>query len=249
MEAMSGFDPVSDRNGFAVAYPTALNNDEDHTLWHSYFNGFTFRDLPDDENFIRRLIQTLQAGLKPDPRRIYVAGFSSGGFMASRIGNQTADVVAAIGVVSGSLAVIPEGMPSVVPPPSGPVSVVAIHGGQDQAIAYCGAVKNGTRLLSQDEAFDYWSGRGRNSCAKVTPSAPLCIAGQVNESVATKQATACRAGTEVKIYRVNRGEHVWNEKIAKRPGSQVYNPDLPTDEISTAELLWHFFQSHPRHPE
>jgi polyhydroxybutyrate depolymerase len=243
MEKMSGFDPLADQNGFAVAFPSALDNNTDHSVWNVYFNSHTFSPPPDDVAFLRQLIQTLREQLRVDPNRIYIVGFSNGGYMAHRAGVELSDLVAAIGVVDGSLYVIPPGQNSIVPQPHSPVSAVIVHGTDDQPVKYCGAVTNGATTASQDQSFEFWS--GANGCESVTSAAPLCITGQVNASVPAKRANACRRGSAVEIYPIIHGQHVWYDRLNNLPGPEPYNSAL-TEPQSTAQLLWHFFETHPR---
>lgn len=243
MEKMSGFDAVADRKGFVVAYPSALDNNTGHSVWNVYFNASTFAQAPDDTGFLRQLIGDLQAKLRVDPKRVYVAGFSNGGYMAHRAGVELSDLVAAVAIVDGSLYVLPAGNNSSVPQPRFPLSVVLVHGTDDQPVKYCGAVTNGNVTASQDQSFNFWS--KANGCSNVLPPKPLCVAGQVNDSVAKKRATTCRLGTEVEIYRIVHGQHVWYDRLNNLPGADPYNADLG-EPLSTAELLWRFFESHPR---
>jgi polyhydroxybutyrate depolymerase len=99
MEIGTGFSKLADQSGFAVAYPDGLLGSSDgQTDWAYFFNDFT-----DDVGFFRQLINALQASLRPDPKRIYVTGLSSGALMSHRLGVQLSDLVAAIGVVEGAL--------------------------------------------------------------------------------------------------------------------------------------------------
>jgi poly(3-hydroxybutyrate) depolymerase len=112
----SGLNFESDQKGFAVAYPYALvSPGAGITEWNEFFNHSFGTNAPDDVGFIRTLIQSLRSELNPDPRRIFVTGLSNGGFMAHRVAVQLSDLVAAIGVVEGTL--VSPGDPANVPPP------------------------------------------------------------------------------------------------------------------------------------
>jgi poly(3-hydroxybutyrate) depolymerase len=83
MQSMSELSNKADQAGFAVAYPDALKSNQGHTLWSVFYNNFAFNGTPpDDVAFLRQLINTLQANIHSDPKKIYVAGFSVGGYMA-----------------------------------------------------------------------------------------------------------------------------------------------------------------------
>ncbi len=148
MESLTGFSALADQDGFAVAYPDGLvDASTGQTDWAYFFNDFN-----DDVAFFRQLINTLQASVGPDPKKIYVTGHSAGGFMAHRLGVQLSDSVAAIGVVEGAIS--SNGNPPRVPSAVGPVSVLILHGDQDNTVLYCGS-----RLdSSQEDSFNYWAG-------------------------------------------------------------------------------------------
>src|SRR5580700_3035325 len=118
MEIGTGFSTLADQAGFAVVYPDGLlESSGGQTNWAYFFNDFN-----DDIAFFRQLINTLQASVGPDPKRIYVTGLSSGALMSHRLGGQLSDRLAAIGVVEGALFL--KGDPPPVPSTLGPVSAL-----------------------------------------------------------------------------------------------------------------------------
>jgi polyhydroxybutyrate depolymerase len=157
METGAQLDNKADQAGFAVAYPDELiNPGEGSTNWAFFFNDFN-----DDVGFLRQFISTLQADLHPDPKRIYVTGGSSGAAMSHRVGVQLSDLVAAIGVVEGTLDAVSPGDTQMhsVPAAVAPVSVLIFHGDQDAKVPYCGGVQpGGATVASQETTFNYWVG-------------------------------------------------------------------------------------------
>jgi poly(3-hydroxybutyrate) depolymerase len=89
-QRITQMDKVADREKFIVVYPSALNKS-----WN--MNG------GDDLTFLRALIDTVDARYHIDRNRVYVSGFSQGGFMSFLMGCKYSDVVAAIAPVSGML--------------------------------------------------------------------------------------------------------------------------------------------------
>jgi hypothetical protein len=103
-----------------------------------FYNDFAFTGTPpDDVGFLRALINTLQSNLEPDPKNIYVTGFSVGGYMAHRAGVQLSGLVAAVGVVEETLYAIAPDDTRTVPAAPAPVSVLIFHRDEDSAINYC----------------------------------------------------------------------------------------------------------------
>jgi polyhydroxybutyrate depolymerase len=232
----------ADEVGFAVAYPYALlSPGAGITEWNEFFNNSFGSNPPDDVGFIRQLITTLQSSLNPDPKQIFVTGLSNGGFMAHRVGIQISDLVAAIGVVEGT--VVSPGLIANVPPPLGPVSVLMFHGDQDPTVLYCG----GPVVSSQEQNFNYWTGPAANNCGSFDTTAPLCDAQGNITSVFEKDATGCNGGTEVKFYKLEGGVHEWYTIPMDIPGQVPYNPDFnSTTGVTTDDILWNYFSSHPK---
>ncbi|MEO8258884.1 MAG: PHB depolymerase family esterase [Acidobacteriota bacterium] len=111
---MSGWRQKATQEGFIAIFPTAvehfvLETQRFSTRWNNY-------SLPgeidpnrrpagypaaspwpaDDVQFIRQIGQDAIQQLQTDPRRVYVAGFSSGGAMCARLGIEASDVIAAV---------------------------------------------------------------------------------------------------------------------------------------------------------
>ena len=180
----------------------------------------------------------LQAQLHPDPRRIYVTGFSNGGFMAHRAGIELSDAVAAIAAVEGSVASA-ESIQNV-PAPLRPVSVLMLHGDRDPAVAYC----DGQTYASQEQSFNYWS--AANRCSTTDRAASLCNAQGIT-SVAEKDASGCARGTEVKFYKLLGGQHDWYTIPMNAPASLPFNPNFDARSgVTTNDIVWNFLAAHPK---
>lgn len=110
----SGWREKATQEGFVAVFPTAvehfvLEHQRFSTRWNNY-------ELPmeidlnqrpagypssapwpaDDVTFIRRISGDVRQQLSTDPRRMFVAGFSSGGGMCARIGVEASDLIAAV---------------------------------------------------------------------------------------------------------------------------------------------------------
>ena len=245
-ETGTQLDAKSDQVGFAVAYPDELiDSSQGGTNWAFFFDDFT-----DDIGFLRQLITTLQASVHPDPKKIYVTGGSSGAAMSHRVGVQLSDLVAAIGVVEGSLDAVSAGdtQTHVVPPAMAPVSVLIFHGDQDAKVPYCGGVQTGgATVASQDQAFNYWVGSMANNCSTIDTAAPLCDASGGISQVVEKDGTGCKSNVEVKFYRLIGGAHQWYLTPMNVAGQIPYNPYLNSiSGTTTNDILWNFFAAHPK---
>jgi polyhydroxybutyrate depolymerase len=232
---------TADADGFAVAYPEAFEAPRNGNLrqWNFYFNGAQSPTdtSPDDVSFIRQLITTLQPTLKADPKKIYVEGISAGGLMASRVGVELSDLVAAIGVLSGAVD-IKEGSNEVVPAAVGPVSVLMLHADMDTTVPYCGDSSN----ASQDATFNYWV--AADATLNVDTAASLCDAIGRPTAVNEKDATGGLLNTEVKFYRLIGADHF---AVYSNTDLSPYNPNFnATTGTLSNDIVWNFFAAHPK---
>ncbi len=85
---MCRFDEVADKEGFIVVYPNSIDRS-----WNIGSDS--------DVNFILELIDTVDARHGVDRNRVYVCGFSQGGFFTFSLGCTHSDVFAAIAPVAG----------------------------------------------------------------------------------------------------------------------------------------------------
>ena len=151
------------------------------------------------------------------------------------------DIVAAIGVVEGT--VVSPGSVSALPNPAHPVSVLMLHGDQDPTVPCCSAAP----VASQEESFNYWSGPRANSCTTFDTSQPICDAQLQQTAISEKDASGCAGNAEVKFYRLQGGVHLWYTVPMNVAGQTPYNPTLTaTTGVTTNDILWNFFASHPK---
>jgi hypothetical protein len=117
----SGWREKATQEGFVAIFPTAvehfvLDKQRFKTRWNSY--GLAVEIDPnerpagypatspwpaDDVKFIRQIGDDVIQQLSTDPRRLYAAGFSSGGGMCARLGVEASDLIAAVGCHASGL--------------------------------------------------------------------------------------------------------------------------------------------------
>ncbi|WP_067481321.1 alpha/beta hydrolase family esterase [Actinomadura hibisca] len=210
----SGLDGVADRNGFLVAYPNGFLGS-----WNAGGCCFLARLAGiDDVGFLDRLIASLVRSGQADPRRIYLTGFSNGGGMAYRYACERSGTVAAVGVVSGSLATPCK--------PAKPISVIAFHGTADFSVPYQGGGNldwdNKNPFPSVAQVMDFWLG--------VNLLKPL------RDIVLDARDTLCRASpparTTVTLCTITDGGHEWPRGTGKG--------------VDASPVIWDFFARHPK---
>jgi uncharacterized protein (TIGR03437 family) len=243
MDSWTQMDDKADEAGFALACPQSMVDEWGRTQWDYFYYPYWAGPTPDDTGFLQQLIDTLQATVHPDPKRIYLTGHSAGAFMSYRAAIELSSRVAAMASVSGTIFGTPFTDQRVAPPAGGPVSVLILHGDVDPAVPYCG-VSPDFRYASQDQSFDYWA--ANNGCATLDATARLCSY-LAPSAVAGKRATNCLSNTEVRIYKLIGGVHTWYTQPMDDPNQVPYNPDLNgTLGVTTNDLIWNFFAAHPK---
>jgi polyhydroxybutyrate depolymerase len=132
---VSGFESLADEVGFIVATPNGSGRLGDVILtWNGgTCCGYAVANNVDDVGFARALVADVQTVARIDMKRIYSTGLSNGGIMSYRLACEAADLIAAIGPVSGTQNITPC-------KPSEPVSVIDFHGSADQHLPYNGGV-------------------------------------------------------------------------------------------------------------
>ena len=184
---------------------------------------------PDDSGFLRQMITTLIAQYNADPKRVFVAGFSSGGLMAERVGVELSDIVAAISPIAGQIAgqhVPPVELPGT---PAAPISVQEWHGTADTGMPPCNGafVKFSSykiALATVDQTFNYWT--QQNACTQLETTQTLCTNGAATPGLAGNDATACTNNVEVQF--------VWEQGV-----------NHSNDPANNA-TRWQFFAAHPK---
>ena len=206
-----------------------------------------------DQQFLIALIGHLENTLCVDSRRVYVAGYSNGAFMASALACSDASKIAAVATVAGIEATSECH-------PSRRVPVIAFHGTADPFVPYGGGIGpaakklpapngNGTIGSHLNSKIDQgiqqndlpipveearWA--ARNGCSKSPKTSTVA-------SDVTLIAYSCPHNAAVELYRENGDGHIWAGSeamvaIASFVGETTFS-------ISANQLIWNFFESHP----
>jgi polyhydroxybutyrate depolymerase len=217
----SGLPVKAEEEGFIVVTPQGTGA-EPHWNFTTVEAG-----VPNDVAFISDLLDTLESELCIDPSRVYAAGISNGAAMTVTLGCFLSDRIAAIAPVAG-LFFFP-GCPSI-----RPVSVIAFNGTDDKLVPFEGGPvgDSGLRVAPVEDSVQQWA--EHNACA----SGPQDE--RVSDHVRLRRYDDCAQGATVELYAVEGGGHTW-------PGAAI---DIPlgatTHEISATDLMWAFFEAHPR---
>jgi len=168
-----GLEALARKHGFVVAVPSGEIDVKGARFWNATEACCDFYGKkPDDVGYVLGVIDELLASGVADPKRVYLVGFSNGGFLAHRIACDHADKIAAIVSIGASGPLTCK--------PSAPVAVLEIHGSGDTVVPAAGG-KLGEGLPqiatfpSVRAALDDWAkidgcaapdASGRRSCAR-----------------------------------------------------------------------------------
>jgi polyhydroxybutyrate depolymerase len=222
---ISLWNPVADRHGFIVVYPSGISG-RGPRAWRAGRGPGQAKDV----KFISELIDTLKATYNIDSTRIYADGLSNGGGMAFALSCTLSDRIAAVGLVASAQF-----------PPfdwcaDGPaVPMIAFHGTADRVTRYHG----GTSWVGPVEFPDIptWtaSWARRNRCG----SSP--VESSVAADVTRLEYTGCANDAAVVLYTVKGGGHTW-------PGggpAPEWFVGKTTRSVDATSLMWEFYRAHP----
>jgi poly(3-hydroxybutyrate) depolymerase len=216
-EVLSGMNAKADEEGFIVVNPQALNNPPS---WRGPLPG---EEGQRDRDFFHQLIPFLQQQISIDTDRIYATGMSNGGTMSYRLACDMSGTLAAIAPVSGGW------VGHHLCEPEDPISVLVIHGTDDQVIPYHG---NEADSPSVHVWLETWA--QHNDCDP-TPSVS-----QPFESVTLESWTGCTGETSVRLYTLEGGGHTW-------PGAPLGSSSGASfPYMDATNVIWDFFASHPK---
>lgn len=209
--------------GIWVILPAGLNRS-----WNSDPRRDAWRT--DDSGFLAAVIDQSLAAYPIDASRVYVAGFSLGGFMAERFACEHSERVA--GAAWSSATLLNTLRPACAW--SNPMPVISFHGTSDRRVKYDGKLGYAS---APDTAAFFAAGNG---CGAPTGSALPNIADD-KTSVRLDEWTGCASGKPVRFYTVDGGGHTW-------PGNTYQGGLLgrTTHDIDATLLLWDFLSRYSR---
>ena len=236
MAWFTGLAQKADQAGFLAVYPDGTGRRFSYFWNAGQCCGPAARDRVDDVAFIRAVLDDLAATYRVDPRRIFAAGLSNGAMMAYRLAAEMSDRIAAVACVGGTMA-IDECRPS------RPVPVLHIHGTDDEFVPFAGGVGpksiTGVRHRSVESTIDAWVRADR--CE--TPPTVDVLPDRTRDGTRVTR-TSYRGGpngADVVLVVVEHGGHTW-------PGRDIGSNILgkSTRNASANDLIWEFFERHPK---
>jgi polyhydroxybutyrate depolymerase len=232
--ALTHYDSVADTHGFAVLYADGI----DFSWADGRGASVPDRQGVDDVGFISALVTKVVNDYGIDPGHVFATGLSAGGFMATRLACDRADLFAAVAPVAGTLGA------NVGCAPSRPVAVMQTNGTADPIVPFDGGTMTGRGGISDVIAAPALVERWRQSDGcHGAPAQETLPGGGDGTQTQRLASSACAAGTAVVFMRIDGGGHTW-------PGAPTI---LPAEEVGPAshafdasEASWQFFAAHAR---
>ncbi|BDX33640.1 esterase [Mycobacterium antarcticum] len=230
--ASTNYDAAADALGLVVAYPDGI----DQSWADGRGASIPDRQGVDDVGFLTALVDRLVSDYGIPPGRVFATGMSAGAFMATRMGCDRADVIAAIAPVAGTLG---SGVPCA---PSRPVSVLQFNGTADPIVPFGGGGMLGrggaSDIVSAAAMASRW--RDLDRCAGAPQEDDLPSAGD-GTVVRRVSGVGCADGTAVVLLQINGGGHTW-------PTGNFAPPDagLTTTATNASLASAQFFAAHGR---
>lgn len=228
----SAFNLMAEREGVIAVYPQGIDNQWAYTR---PTEEDIQTDLPDDDTFLRNLLDELALDLNIDSNRVYVTGISNGGFMAQRLICTMQDKFAAFASVAATgvyrlpeLCAEKESVPA-----------LYIHGTEDTIVPWDGMTmpdNQGNQVIisaSMSQTLGFW-GR-HNNCGNdldILDIPPTTLETQTR----IINLTDCPENAPVVVYMVINGGHTWHGVMESNEYLGLSSPDF-----NSSEEIWHFF--------
>jgi len=230
----TGLNKKADEEGFVVIYPSGTGTGPFLTWNAGGFKGKMAEGKADDVAFIGKLLDDLGTVVKVDEKRVYACGMSNGAMMCYRLAAELSDRIAAIAPVAGTIAIEES-------KPKRPVPVLHIHGTKDTFVPFeagDGKTPRFMRLKSVEDSIQTWV--KLNGCDDKPKTETISKDGD-EMKVIRKTYGRSKDGAEVVLVVIEEGGHTWP---GQKPSVGFIGKSALN--ISANDLIWEFFQKHPR---
>lgn len=190
---------LADTRGYILAYPDGTPDSMGRRFWNATNGCCNVEGIEvDDVAYLTAVLDDLERRFRVDPRRVFVFGFSNGGFMAHRFACEHGDRLAAIVSLGGVSWLDPSDCPA-----GHAVNVLQIHSDADEVIPYTG----NAYLPSAAATVAMWM--EKNGCTGALTSAgianlDLAVAG---DEASKQVAEGCPANGAVAFWTLDGSLH------------------------------------------
>jgi polyhydroxybutyrate depolymerase len=235
-QGFSQLNPVADQHQFVVAWPQGFGIAPPGYSWADGRNTSADQAGIDDVGFLNRLVDTLIQRYNLDSNRIYLCGFSNGGFMVQRMACQSPGRFAAMASLGASMDtnLYQQCNPAVAIP------MAFFNGTADPAMPFLGGPMQNpqvTPVVPVDSAVQFWV--QHNQCQ--TPLAPTFFPDVFPTDNSTAELYAfeqCHCNSSVRFYKLINGGHTWPGVYVPSQAALLGNTNR---DIHASDELWDFF--------
>lgn len=209
-ELYFGVRPLADEYGFISVHPDGTPDARGNRFWNATDACCDFGAIGvDDAAYLASVIEQVRASYRVDAQRIYLFGHSNGGFMSFRMACDHPGTIAAIASLAGAGLTDPASCAG-----SAPVSVLQIHGTDDNVIEYDGGELVGDPYPGAIDTVTAWA--AVNGCSGVLAPA-TDDAGAVRLDLEAdlpgadtdvERVGGCPDGGAVELWTIRDGGHV-----------------------------------------
>ena len=198
------FDEIAERENLIVVYPNGIKN-----------NWTLSSDNNPDIDFIKTLLAQLEDDYKIESKRIYSTGMSEGGFFSFKLACSLSNRITAVASVTGSMYQYAINNCF----PSRPISVLQIHGTEDNIVPY----------TSTERLLDFWTSHNHTDTIPIISNIPDV---DTNDGSTVQRFEYLNGDNDVEVQhlKITNGEHLW-------PGHRG-NMD-----INASEEVWSFVKA------
>jgi polyhydroxybutyrate depolymerase len=235
---ISDFNTIAEREGFITIYPNGIENQWNYI--RGVPEGFSGLGDYDDNEFLATLLADLAQDLNIDTNRIYVMGYSNGGFMTQYMACAQQERYAAFASVAatGTYAL------PVFCHEKGAVPMMYNHGTEDAIVPWAGQQAqdaNGTPFyisFPMSQTMSFWA--FHNGCN--TDDLDIQDLPQTNDAIQSRlvRVLGCPEYAPVQLYMVVGGGHVWHG-VRENDNPML---GISTNDFNASEVIWQFFEQH-----
>jgi poly(hydroxyalkanoate) depolymerase family esterase len=245
---LTRFDQLAEAKNLIVVLPEQNATANSTNCWN-WFQSQHMQRGAGEPSLLAGITQRMREQYSIDPHRIYAAGFSAGGAMASVMSATYPDVFAAAGVASGceyGATAACAGYRSTDPGTAGKqaydamgaqkrvVPVIVVHGDQDDVVP----LVNSQQVIAQWQVTDDWADNGARDGS--IPAAATGIAeGAVpnGRSYTVARYADAHGGDLLQYWVVHGMAHAWSGGCSCEPFADPSGPDATV-------AMYDFFMSH-----
>ncbi len=227
----TGLADLVEKEGILLVAPDGTSDQDGMPFWNATDGCCDFWSSGvDDTAYIGGLIDEIRSVYNVDFDRIYFFGHSNGGFMSYRMScERSGDIAAMISLAGASFFDRADCAPSA------SVSVLQIHGSDDNTVLYDGDTSllnhPGHPYPSASASLEHWA--NYHGCGSSRSEVPPAL--DIDSSITGDETTAerfqgCPDGVDLELWTMAGGSH------------------LPTFAPDFADRMWAWLSAHPRHP-